>query len=56
MGRSAKSAQRAAELASKVIDERIEADAPSEEREARKRRLLKGPSAFRDVRKDGGKQ
>jgi hypothetical protein len=50
-----KAARRAAELASRIIDERIAADTPAEEREVRRRRLLKGPSAFQDVRKDGRK-
>jgi hypothetical protein len=54
-GAPAKTAKRAVELASKVIDERIAADAPEGEREVRKRRLLKGPSAFLDVRKNGRK-
>lgn len=45
-------AQRAEEMAAKVIEQRIEADAPAEERASRKRRLLKGPSSFRSVRKD----
>ena len=48
----AKGAARAAELAASVIEKHIDASAPAEEREARKRRLLKGPSAFREVRVD----
>ena len=52
---SSKSAARAAELAAKVIDERIAADAPEDERTTRKQRLLKGPAAFRDIRKDRAK-
>jgi hypothetical protein len=43
---------RAAELASNVIDSHLPADATTEERQSRKRRLVKGPSSFRDVRKD----
>jgi hypothetical protein len=43
---------RAAELAADVIDSRMAAHATTEERETRKRRLVKGPSSFRDVRKD----
>ena len=43
---------RAAELAGEVIDSRMAADATTDERETRKRRLVKGPSSFRDVRKD----
>ncbi len=47
---------RAAELAANVIEKRIDPSAPAEERESRKRRLLKGPSAFRDVRVDRAKK
>jgi metal-responsive CopG/Arc/MetJ family transcriptional regulator len=49
---SAKAAARAAELAANVIDRHIDSKTPTEEREVRKRRLLKGPSVFRDSRKD----
>ena len=51
----AKGAARAAELAESIIEKHIDASAPAEEREARKRRLLKGPSAFREVRVDRAK-
>jgi hypothetical protein len=43
---------RAAELAADAIDARMAADATTEERHTRKERLLKGPSPFREVRKD----
>lgn len=46
------SAARAAELAAKVIDKRLDSKAPAAEREVRKRKLLQGPSVFRDTRKD----
>jgi Arc/MetJ-type ribon-helix-helix transcriptional regulator len=49
-------AVRAAELAASVIEKHIDSSAPAEEREIRKRRLLKGPSAFRDVRVDRTKK
>jgi hypothetical protein len=49
---SAKAASRAAELAAKVIDRHIDSKTLTEQREVRKRRLLKGPSVFRDFRKD----
>jgi hypothetical protein len=49
-------AHRAAELATGVIESRMAADATTEERETRKRRLVKGPSTFRDVRKDHPKK
>jgi hypothetical protein len=52
---SAKAAARAAELAAKVIDRHIDSKTPTEERDVRKRRLLKGPSVFRDSRKDQAK-
>lgn len=42
----------AANLAGKVIDRLADASATPEERETRKRRLLKGPKEFRDVRRD----
>ena len=46
------SAARAAELAAKAIDKRIDPRAPPEELEARKRKLVEGPSPFRGSRKD----
>jgi hypothetical protein len=52
---TAKAAARAAELAAKAIDKHADTSAPSAEREARKNKLLKGPSVFRDVRKDSAK-
>ena len=47
-GRSSK----ASELAGKAIDRLGDKSAPVEERERRKRRLIKGPQEFRDVRSD----
>ena len=52
---TAKAAARAAELAAGAIDKHADTSAPSAEREARKNKLLKGPSVFRDVRKDSAK-
>ena len=49
--RAKRSARRAAELATKAIDKRLEA-VPAAERETRKRKLVEGPSIARDVRKD----
>ena len=49
-------AARAAELAANVIEKHIDPSAPPQEREIRKRRLLKGPSVFRDVRVDRAKK
>lgn len=46
-------AARAAELAGKTIDKRLDPAASEEERKVRKRKLVEGPSAFRSSRKDG---
>jgi len=43
---------RAEDLAAEVIDSRMASDATTEQRQSRKRRLVEGPSSFRDVRKD----
>jgi hypothetical protein len=43
---------KAADLAGEVIDRRADRSATLEERESRKRRLLKGPKEFRDMRHD----
>jgi hypothetical protein len=43
---------KALDLAGEQIDKLIDASAPQEERERRKRRLLKGPKEFRDIRGD----
>jgi|EndMetStandDraft_4_1072995.scaffolds.fasta_scaffold206959_2 hypothetical protein len=45
-------AARAAELAGKTIDKRLDPAASEEERKVRKRKLVEGPSAFRSTRKD----
>jgi len=47
-----RTAAKARELASKAIDGLIDRSAPAEEKSIRRRRLLKGPSIFRDVRVD----
>lgn len=52
MSTSKQSAARAAELAAKVIDKRIDPAAAPGDREVRKRKLIQGPSPFRDTRKD----
>lgn len=49
---SEKSAAKARELAGKTIDRLVDTAAPAEEQAIRKRRLLKGPEEFRDVRVD----
>jgi hypothetical protein len=47
-----KIASRARDLASKAIDGRMDPSTPADEKVVRKRRLLKGPSDFREVRHD----
>jgi hypothetical protein len=49
---SKQSAARAAELAARTIEKRIDSKAPAEEREVRKRKLLRGPEEFRETRVD----
>jgi phage terminase large subunit GpA-like protein len=41
---------KASEMAAREIDRLIDPAAPDEERQRRKRRLLKGPKEFRDLR------
>ena len=48
--RSQKARSKAHELASAQLDKLIDPSAPAEERQQRKRRLLKGPKEFRDLR------
>jgi hypothetical protein len=50
--RSPKAAAKATDMASQQIDKLIDPSAPAEERQQRKRRLLKGPREFRDIRGD----
>jgi hypothetical protein len=45
-----KAVSKSSELASKMIDRLADQSAPLEEQEKRKRRLLKGPAEFRDIR------
>jgi len=49
---SGKGAARASKLAGQMIDVLGDGTAPIEEREKRKRRLIKGPSEFREMRTD----
>jgi hypothetical protein len=49
---SAARAARAKELAAKAIDKMIDPSAPPEERSQRRRRLIKGPTEFREDRVD----
>jgi hypothetical protein len=50
--RNPKAASKARDLASEEIDKLIDPSATEEERQQRKRRLLKGPKEFRDIRGD----
>jgi hypothetical protein len=45
-----KRAAKAREMAGQAVDRLIDPSAPDEERQSRKRRLLKGPKEFRDIR------
>jgi Arc/MetJ-type ribon-helix-helix transcriptional regulator len=53
---SEKYAAKVKELAAKAIDRLVDPAAPAEERAIRKRRLLKGPEEFREVRVDLSKK
>ena len=46
------SAARAVELAGNAIDKRSDRNVSDDERKVRKRKLIQGPSVFRDTRKD----
>jgi hypothetical protein len=48
--------QEAANLAGQVIDRLADRSATSEEWESRKRKLLKGPKEFRNIRRDQRKR
>jgi metal-responsive CopG/Arc/MetJ family transcriptional regulator len=47
-----KGASRARELAANAVDHASDASATDEQRQRRKRRILKGPPEFREIRKD----
>ena len=53
--RSEANTAKAKELAAKAIDRLVDPAAPAEEQDRRKRRLLKGPEEFREVRVDRAK-
>jgi hypothetical protein len=55
-GRSPKATLKALDLAGEQIDKLIDPSATDEERQQRKRRLLKGPGEFRDLRSDVAKR
>ena len=50
--RNPKAASKALDMAAQQIDKLADAAAPPEERQKRKRRLLKGPGEFRELRAD----
>jgi Arc/MetJ-type ribon-helix-helix transcriptional regulator len=50
--RSPKAASKALELAARQVDKLADSSIPPEERQRRKRRLLKGPGEFRELRAD----
>jgi hypothetical protein len=50
--RSSKAASKASDMAAQQIDKLADPSATPEQRQQRKRRLLKGPGEFRDIRGD----
>jgi len=44
-------AEKAVELAARAIEKTADKSQPAEEQQTRKRRLIKGPSEFRDIRR-----
>jgi hypothetical protein len=50
--RGEKSTSKASDMAAQQIDKLMDSSAPAEERQQRKRRLLRGPREFRDIRGD----
>ena len=54
-GSRAKRAAKAADMAGRKIDQLGDKSAPDEVRAQRKRRLIKGPSEFREMRADSPK-
>jgi hypothetical protein len=53
---SARTAEKAKQLAAKAIEGLVDPAVPAEEKASRKRRLLKGPEEFREVRLDRPKK
>jgi ribosomal protein S20 len=45
-------AEKAAELAARAIEKATDKSQPAEEQKTRKRKLIRGPSEFRDIRRD----
>jgi hypothetical protein len=55
LARSEKNAAKAKQLAAKAIDRLLDPAAPAEQQASRKRRLLRGPEEFRELRVDRSK-
>jgi hypothetical protein len=53
---STERAKKAHEIAAEHLDRLVDKSAPAEEQAVRKRRLLKGPEEFRDLRRDRAKE
>ena len=53
--KSSATRDKSADMAGRTIDALTDQSAPAEDRAQRKRRLLKGPKEFRDMRSDGAK-
>ena len=49
-------AEKAAKLAARAVEEATDKSQPAEEQQSRKRKLIKGPSEFRDIRRDQPKR
>jgi hypothetical protein len=53
---SPEAADKASKLAAKTAEDLLDRSAPPEEQQRRKRRLIRGPSEFREMRKDQPKR
>jgi hypothetical protein len=52
LGGNGSQAEKAVELAEKAIEKTVDKSQPAEEQQTRKRKLISGPSEFRDIRRD----
>jgi hypothetical protein len=48
--------EKAVELAARAIEKTVDKSQSAKEQQTRKRRLIKGPSEFRDIRRDQPKR
>ena len=53
---SPEAAHKASKLAAKTAEDLLDSAVPEEEQQRRKRRLIHGPTEFRDIRKDQPKK